>query len=542
MTDLESPDGQPTTNTLEVTSHLTLDDWRAYQVAWAHRLHAQARIPARTLLTVVGVAAILAVALVLFAVRLDKAVPFAAVAVGACAAIFGVMLNMRRMRTAAQPDAEGVVLGQSRVRFDSQGMHLEKSHSSIRHEWALLQEITRSPEHLFVWVDRVAALIIPLRDLPAGLNAGQATEQIRTLAKNAAAPGTASASDAAPAEPPLFVPVAGAEPAPPMARARRFVAAVGRFLTLRTADGNAVRLGDGGIFALVLGCLGLWLLLDWLSADESAQFYGYGLIVLGWYASVLIATALAWSRLAQPRVDFRSTLALALGFIPVAIVLTVLALSYLPDSLVLGALILVALYSTFYANAGLRSITSYSQPRAIFAGLLIVSLAAWFAHAQYASPQFWYAEDEAADEQSDDDGQEYEARRRQMEPLLFQQAQRIDESVAAIDRPADLPAAGFFVGFAGVGEQHVFASEIELAEQVIGARYGTTSRSLRLVNDQRDLETYPFASPTALRRTLATLAEHMNLEQDVLFLALSSHGSAEGDLSVSNGGIPVNDL
>jgi hypothetical protein len=62
------------------------------------------------------------------------------------------------------------------------------------------------------------------------------------------------------------------------------------------------------------------------------------------------------------------------------------------------------------------------------------------------------------------------------------------------------------------------------------------------VNDRRDLTAYPFASPTALRRTLAGIAEKMNLDEDVLFLALSSHGSQDGQLSVSNGGIPLNNL
>jgi hypothetical protein len=48
------------------------------------------------------------------------------------------------------------------------------------------------------------------------------------------------------------------------------------------------------------------------------------------------------------------------------------------------------------------------------------------------------------------------------------------------------------VGFAGVGEQKVFAGEIALAAKVIGERYGTQRRTLLLINDQRDLNRAPW--------------------------------------------------
>jgi hypothetical protein len=53
-----------------------------------------------------------------------------------------------------------------------------------------------------------------------------------------------------------------------------------------------------------------------------------------------------------------------------------------------------------------------------------------------------------------------------------------------------------------------------------------------LLNDRRDVNSYP----------LATVAEKMNVEQDVLFLALSSHGSADPSISVSNGDMSPRDL
>ena len=112
----------------------------------------------------------------------------------------------------------------------------------------------------------------------------------------------------------------------------------------------------------------------------------------------------------------------------------------------------------------------------------------------------------------------------------------------ALQRPDDLPAAAFFVGFAGQGDQRVFAGEIALARKVFAAKFGSAQRSVLLVNDQRDFETLPLASPTALRYALSGIAARMKLDRDVLFLALSSHGSKDGELMVSNGMLALNNL
>jgi hypothetical protein len=58
-----------------------------------------------------------------------------------------------------------------------------------------------------------------------------------------------------------------------------------------------------------------------------------------------------------------------------------------------------------------------------------------------------------------------------------------------------------------------------------------------LLNDRRDLAAYPFASASSLRYTLKALAHVMNREDDVLFLALSSHGSPDATIEVSNTGM-----
>ncbi|TLY75397.1 MAG: hypothetical protein E6K43_05435 [Gammaproteobacteria bacterium] len=84
--------------------------------------------------------------------------------------------------------------------------------------------------------------------------------------------------------------------------------------------------------------------------------------------------------------------------------------------------------------------------------------------------------------------------------------------------------------------------EISLAAKVIGERYGTQQRTLLLVNDQHDLESHPLASVTGLKLALDDIGRRMDRERDVLILVISSHGSKDPSISVSNGGIPLNDL
>jgi hypothetical protein len=56
------------------------------------------------------------------------------------------------------------------------------------------------------------------------------------------------------------------------------------------------------------------------------------------------------------------------------------------------------------------------------------------------------------------------------------------------------------------------------------------------------LEELPLASGTALSYALKGVASKMQIDRDILFLALSSHGSDDPLLSVTNGSLPLQDL
>jgi hypothetical protein len=63
-----------------------------------------------------------------------------------------------------------------------------------------------------------------------------------------------------------------------------------------------------------------------------------------------------------------------------------------------------------------------------------------------------------------------------------------------------------------------------------------------LINDERDLERAPLATVSGLKYALRGLASRMNVDQDVLFMAISSHGAQDPAIVVSNSQLPLNDL
>lgn len=106
----------------------------------------------------------------------------------------------------------------------------------------------------------------------------------------------------------------------------------------------------------------------------------------------------------------------------------------------------------------------------------------------------------------------------------------------------------YFVGVAGYAEQNVFASEIEQASQLFEARFGVKDRQMVLVNNPYTWGEYPIASRTSLAQSLKTIGTKMNVDEDVLFLVLSSHGAVDesghilGDLVMTNPPLVLDDI
>src|SRR5258708_7315176 len=279
----------------------------------------------------------------------------------------------------------------------------------------------------------------------------------------------------------------------------------------------------------------LWVAIDWLEALPAPQFLVAGVPLRAWYALALLSLAAFLRRQSNPNPAVEAALLLCLGLVPLPLLLAALAAPFLTPLGLCAAAIIVLIYSFFYLARGLRAFTGESQRIAALAGIALLVGFIWLTDTLDVIPDLWAAaevEEAAADSDSAADA----------ETLLFEQSMRIDRALAAIRPDASANPKAFFLGFAGVGEQKVFAQEIGLASRVLSERYAIDDRVLSLINDERDLQRTPLASVSGLKYALRGLAARMNLDRDVLFLAISSHGTQDPAVAVSNSELPLNDL
>jgi hypothetical protein len=280
--------------------------------------------------------------------------------------------------------------------------------------------------------------------------------------------------------------------------------------------------------------LALWVTIDWWEIQPQPQFAASGVPLLAWYALAALGLAALLRWRSTPRPPFANVFTLVLGLVPVPLLLVTIAALYLGPSWLLDASIVTGLYALLYLARGLRALSGESQRVAAVTGVVFILGFMWLTDALNAIPDVWNPRDETTAAADDALAQD--------EALLFGQSARIDRALASIRRDDAADPEAFFLGFAGVGDEKVFAQEIGLASRVLGERYDIGRRSLSLINDERDLDRAPLATVSGLRYALRGLASRMHLDRDVLFLAISSHGSDDPAIAVSNSQLPLNDM
>lgn len=100
----------------------------------------------------------------------------------------------------------------------------------------------------------------------------------------------------------------------------------------------------------------------------------------------------------------------------------------------------------------------------------------------------------------------------------------------------------YFVGFAGDAEEDVFMNEVFAARGILANRFNAHGRSVLLINNEETIYRYPLANKHNLEKVLEKIANHMNKEDDVLFLFLTSHGTEQHMLSANFSKFRLNDI
>ncbi|MBV8876783.1 MAG: hypothetical protein JO158_03670, partial [Gammaproteobacteria bacterium] len=283
--------------------------------------------------------------------------------------------------------------------------------------------------------------------------------------------------------------------------------------------------------ALLVVNLALWALLDFLHAPPRAPLALDGLFGWACYLLLALAACALTARAQSPAAETRALLVPALAVAPYVVILAALAAEM--RWIARFPLIVTIVALAYLVTLALRVLGAAYGPvrwRPAVTAIVLVLAAPSVMGLLDLDTRLWVPEEPAEAQEADDADQ--------AEALFYDQPSRIAAAVARVAPTQPGKPGVYFVGFAGDGSQGVFRRETLFASEVFGNRLGSAARSVLLINDIDDRDSYPLASVSGLEQTLKVLAARMDPEQDVLVLFLSSHGSQDG-LEVENGSLPL---
>jgi hypothetical protein len=128
------------------------------------------------------------------------------------------------------------------------------------------------------------------------------------------------------------------------------------------------------------------------------------------------------------------------------------------------------------------------------------------------------------------------------EQVMYAQAQLMQDAVNALMPRTPGKPNLYMIGFAGDGDENVFRNEVEFAERQFTQRFDSAGHTLVLINNPATITRTPLASLSNLQTAVDAVAERMNVEQDIVFVFLTSHGSREHELYVSLDPLPLDQI
>jgi hypothetical protein len=128
------------------------------------------------------------------------------------------------------------------------------------------------------------------------------------------------------------------------------------------------------------------------------------------------------------------------------------------------------------------------------------------------------------------------------EAVMYAQRTMVEASLAKLKPQRPGVPELFALTLAGDGGENTFLNEAVYAQALFERRFGAQGHTQILVNHPLTTARYPLASLTNLRATLKGMARKMNLEEDILFLFLSSHGSPTHEFALQLPPIPLNQI
>ncbi|RYX88655.1 MAG: hypothetical protein EOO28_35600 [Comamonadaceae bacterium] len=108
--------------------------------------------------------------------------------------------------------------------------------------------------------------------------------------------------------------------------------------------------------------------------------------------------------------------------------------------------------------------------------------------------------------------------------------------------PAQRPdvADVYAIVFAPYAREDVFLRESAMVADVLASRFDAKGRVVQLVNNVATTQTFAWATPLNLQRTIAAVASRMDTANDVLVVYMTSHGASNFELAAYHWPLTVN--
>ena len=117
--------------------------------------------------------------------------------------------------------------------------------------------------------------------------------------------------------------------------------------------------------------------------------------------------------------------------------------------------------------------------------------------------------------------------------VIEAQAPLLARQLAALKPQRPGIADMYTLTFAPFEGEEVFRRESRMVSEVMARRFDAAGRGLQLINHAEEIGRAPWATPLNLRRAIKGIAGTMDLEEDVLFIHLTSHGADDGELAAN---------
>lgn len=279
----------------------------------------------------------------------------------------------------------------------------------------------------------------------------------------------------------------------------------------------------------------------WLSAEAPRYFDPGGLGTLLTKLSLTLLAAAAIAHLTQARTLVLSIAAWLFASGIVQSLTGAVVVGVCPTEWVGFGYWAIAIAWTLMICLRIGFILAPTSARAIGAALaaLLIAMTPWWI---VDTPEFistdWLAYYDSDWDETSELGQELAI----PEHTMYAQPALLDAALAALapQRPDHIDL--YVVGFAGDADEGAFRNEVDFLPALASHRLDAAERTLRLVNHVGSADELPLATVTNLERSLGGIAERMDIDEDILFLYLTSHGSEDHLLYVNQPPLPLRQL